>query len=120
MKIAVATDDFKTIPRKMLGRARFYAVFEWNSNGSVRLIEKRPNPYEKTLQRGKTFDVMDVLSDCGVFICRHVGKKGLERIQNAGIDIFLTTIESIEEAVRAYVLNSGGKVVKIESEHTNR
>ena len=120
MKIAVATDDFKTIPKKMLGRARFYAIFEWNENGSVRLVEKRPNPYEKTLQRGKTFDVMNVLSDCGVFICHRVGKKGIERIQKAGIRIFQTPVESIEEAIKAFVEKSGGKVVKIESEYENR
>jgi predicted Fe-Mo cluster-binding NifX family protein len=88
---------------------RSYAIFEWNENGSVRFLEMRPNPYEKTLQRGKTFDVMHVLSDCGVFICWHVGKKGVARIQDAGIDLFMTPIESVEEALHAYLRKNGGK-----------
>ncbi len=115
MKIAVATDDFETIPNKMLGRARFYAIYTWNENGVVRFVEKRPNPYEKTLQRGKTFDVLQVLSDCRVFISRHIGKRGIERIRNAGVDVFLTSEKSIEKAIQAYGLKIGGKVVKIQN-----
>jgi len=87
----------------MLGRAKYFAIFRVESNGTYVLSEKRPNPYEHTLQRGKTFDVMNVLSDCQVILSRSIGKKGIERMKKAGFRVILTKQPSIEEALTAFL-----------------
>ena len=103
MKIAIPTDDFQAIPRKMLGRAKYFAIYQVESNGEYFLSEKRANPYEHTLQRGKTFDVMKVLSDCQVIISRNIGKKGIERMKKAGFRVVLTKQLSIKEALGTFL-----------------
>lgn len=103
MKIAIPTDDFQTIPKKMLGRAKYFAIYQTDPNGNSQLIEKRNNPYELTLQRGKTFDVMNVLADCQVVISRHIGKKGIDRMRKAGFSVILTKQSTIENALKTYL-----------------
>ncbi len=103
MKIAIPTDDFQTIPRKMLGRAKYFVIYEVGLNGKCDLFEKRSNPYERTLQRGKTFDVMEVLKDCQIIISRNIGKKGIERMKKAGFRVILTKQLLITEALTTFL-----------------
>lgn len=48
--IAIPTDDGETIFPGMMGRAGQFYIFEIESGESIRLKEKRTNPYAKIMQ----------------------------------------------------------------------
>ncbi len=110
-RIAVATDDGKTIPVKMLGRAAKFLIFEL-TEGELYLAEVRENPYKDTAQRRKTLDVYDVLRDCSVVISAFIGKRGTERLRLRSIKMFFTR-GSIEEALRNFLKEEGLTEVKL-------
>ncbi len=101
LKIAVATNDHKTIPRGMLGRAAFFDIYEFDGQ-TFQLIEQRKNPYEKTLQRGKTYDVYEVIKDVQVVISHLVGKRGIPRLKEKGLVLIFKKgdIEQIFDEVK--------------------
>jgi len=88
-KIAVAVnDDEKTICPKMFGMAPKLAVYTYSPADGFRLLEVRPNPYEKTMQHQKTFDVYDLVHDCQALLSAHIGKRGIARLQDMGVRLF--------------------------------
>ena len=86
MKIAIPTNDGNNIFPKMLGQAKEFQIYEFENN-KIRFIEKRNNPFEKTLQPLKTLDVYDIISDCGIIISHIIGKKGIERLAERGLKL---------------------------------
>jgi len=72
----------------MLGMAKTMFIYEIENRMQFRLIEKRINPYESTLQHLKTLDVYELLHDCGIIISAKIGKKGINRLQERGIKLF--------------------------------
>jgi predicted Fe-Mo cluster-binding NifX family protein len=86
IRIAVPTNDEVTIFPKMLGMAEKMFVYEL-SGDHIKLLEKRTNPYAKTQQHLKTLDVYDLLHDCVIIISAHIGKKGIQRLQDRGIKL---------------------------------
>ena len=99
--IAVA-EDGESICRKMLGRAARYISVDLDEAGRVVHRSERINPYQDTLQRGKTFDVADLLADCQVLICRRIGRRGVPRLRDRGFELVFTTREWAEEALADY------------------
>lgn len=65
-------------------------------------FEKRPNPYEKTMQHLKTIDVYDLIRDCAVIISAHIGKKGITRLQERGMQLYFTK-GNIQEALEEWL-----------------
>jgi len=86
-KIAVPTNDGKTIFPKMLGMAKEMYIYKVITNKKFELIEKRANPYAHTMQHLKTLDVYDLISDCSVIISAHIGKKGITRLKKRGMEL---------------------------------
>ena len=86
IRIAVPTNDEVNIFPKMLGMADKVFIYEING-GQIKLIEKRYNPYAKTQQHLKTLDVYELLHDCEIIISAHIGKKGIQRLQERGIKL---------------------------------
>jgi len=86
IRIAVPTNDEVNIFPKMLGMADKVFIYEING-GQIKLIEKRNNPYAKTQQHLKTLDVYELLHDCEIIISAHIGKKGIQRLQERGIKL---------------------------------
>ena len=99
--IAVA-EDGESICRKMLGRAARYIIVGLDEAGRVVHRSERINPYQDTLQRGKTFDVADLLADCQVLICRRIGRRGVPRLRDRGFELVFTTRERADEALADY------------------
>lgn len=88
IKIAVPTNDERTVFPKMLGMAEKLFIYETADGKAFKLIEKRTNPYARTQQHLKTLDVYDLISDCSVIISGHIGKKGITRLQERGMALF--------------------------------
>jgi len=100
--IAIPTNDGKTIFPKMLGMAKYFYIYTTTrtSSGQFELVEKRPNPYEITMQHLKTLDIYTIINDCGVIIAASIGKKGIERLQEKGIKLFFKKGD-IQEALNS-------------------
>ena len=98
VRIAVPTNDGINIFPKMLGMAKEIFIYESENGTQFKLIEKRNNPFAETMQRLKTLDVYDLITDCSVIISMRIGKKGITRLQEKGMEIFFRK-GNIQEAV---------------------
>jgi len=88
MKIAVASNNGKEIFKGMLGMARAFYIYK-NNNKNFEFFEKRDNPYEKSLQHLKTLDVYELINDCSTVIAGKIGKKGIDRLKDRGMNVFI-------------------------------
>ena len=125
MKIAVITDDFKTISAHF-GRAQHYQVFTIE-DGKITAQESRSKashtqfaeqglhvhqPGENhgsdpaSQQRHGT--MMDAISDCQVLLARGMGMGAHNALTSRGIQPIITDIQEIQAAVEAYL---AGKIV---------
>ena len=102
IKIAIPTNDGTTIFPKMLGMAKEMFIYEVKDETQFKLVEKRTNPYERTMQHLKTLDVYDLIYDCSVIISAHIGKKGITRLQERGMELFFKK-GNIQEALEAWI-----------------
>jgi predicted Fe-Mo cluster-binding NifX family protein len=113
MKLAVPTNDGINIFPKMLGMAKYLFIYEIGNKDRFELVEKRNNPYEKTMQHLKTLDFYNLINDCSVIISSHIGKKGVERLQERGMNLLFLK-GNIEEAFNKakkelHILETKGK-----------
>ena len=106
--IAVPTNDEVTIFPKMLGMADKMFIYELNGE-KPKLLEKRNNPYAKTQQHLKTLDVYDLLHDCAIIISAHIGKKGIQRLEERGVKLLYkkgniqNALEGVIEELKPYI-----------------
>lgn len=118
MKVAVVTDDAKTISQHF-GRARFYKVYEIK-DGAIVGSEQRPKaghhvegaahqehraePHGHHHGDAATHNSMLAnIADCQVLIARGMGWGAHDAIERAGIKPYITDVESADEAVKAYI-----------------
>ena len=103
-RVAIAVDkDGKTIPRRMLGLAHAFLIVDWDATKGKELARSlRLNPYKTTQQRGKTYDVADVLSDCQTIICRYIGKRGIPRMEAQGFELIFTRCATADDALAEF------------------
>ena len=85
--VAVPSNDGITIYPKMLGMAKFFYIYKIVNNRKIVFLEKRSNPYETTMQHLKTMDVYTVINDCKVILSAYIGKKGIERLKQKGMEM---------------------------------
>ncbi len=88
VRVAVPTNDEINIFPKMLGMAKYIFIYEIENRTKFRLIGKRNNPFEKSMQHLKTLDAYDFINDCSIIISAHIGKKGIQRLQERGIKLY--------------------------------
>jgi predicted Fe-Mo cluster-binding NifX family protein len=86
--IAIPTNNETTLFPKMLGMAKYFHIYSTTDGKQFTFVEKRINPYEKTMQHLKTLDVYSVIRDCDIIIAALIGKKGIERLKERGIKLF--------------------------------
>ncbi len=101
LAIAVA-DDSGTISRGMLGRAAAFLIVDIDREGREIARQLRANPYQDTLQHGKTFDVADLLADCHTLISRRIGQAGVPRMEARGFKMVFTGQENADAALEEY------------------
>jgi predicted Fe-Mo cluster-binding NifX family protein len=130
MKIAAITDDGKTISQHF-GRARYYLVATVE-NGAVVQSELRdklghthfqnePHEVEQPGQwhglgqasHDKHVRMAEAIADCEALLCRGMGAGAYYSMEQRGIRPLVTDIESIEEALKAYI---GGTII----DHTEK
>lgn len=113
-RVAIAVDeDGKTIPRRMLGQAHAFLIVDLDATttkGKELARSLRLNPYKTTLQRGKTYDVADVLSDCQTIICRYIGKRGIPRMKARGFELIFTQCATADDALAEFIEDHFGHV----------
>lgn len=114
MKIAIGTDDGKTIRKGHFGSSRYYQVIEI-LNGEITGRELRANPHVEientTGHHGEAVKIVDLLKDCGLFIAGSMGKKSSAEIAANHIDCIITIFKTVDFAVSKYLLgeNEGFK-----------
>ncbi|MEJ5224584.1 MAG: NifB/NifX family molybdenum-iron cluster-binding protein [Anaerolineales bacterium] len=115
MKIAFATDNLTTISAH-LGRARHYLVVTVE-NGQVVSRETREKPSHQQHEHahdhhghedhkhdpGFHHRLVTPITDCQMVVARGMGKPALENVQAAGLQVVLTPLHTIEEALQAYL-----------------
>jgi len=118
MKVAVVTDDGKTISPHF-GMARFYKVYEVK-DGAIVGSEMRPKaghhaggephhdhgagPHGVSHADDATHNNMLAnVADCEVIITRGMGWGAHDAMEKAGLKPYITDKANIEEAVKAYV-----------------
>ena len=104
MKIAVGTDDKITIRRAHFGESKYYLIYEI-VNGKIHSKEFRENPHVCTGEHahGQAKKIIDLLQDCQLIIGRSMGAKSLKQLAEKNIEIFITKLENIEEAINLYL-----------------
>ena len=106
MKIAIGTDDKKTIRKGHFGESRYYLVIEI-LNAQIVGEELRENPYLESgkakKNHGQPEEIISLLHDCSLFMARNMGKKSLTEISSRKIDCIFTNIENIGQAISSYL-----------------
>jgi len=130
MKIAVITDNGNTVSQHF-GYAPYYMVFNVEGNKIVSQ-EKRDKAGHHNLGGGhqehhgqggrhgfdaasqsKHATMMDAISDCQLLIAGGMGYGAYEALKSRNIDVIITDVENIAEAVQLYL---EGKLVNLQEE----
>ena len=119
MKIAVVTDDHRTISAHF-GRAVSYEVFTI-SDGKITGQETHPKPAHNQFANephdepgyahgqgpaaeGRHTNMLEPIRDCQVLLARGMGQGAHDSLTRSGIQPILTDIPEIEQAVKAYMV----------------
>lgn len=110
MRIAIATDDLKTVRKGHFGDAEYFVIFEV-IEGKLKLVEKRENPYTDEKLGIKEHEnpekakmIAEFLKDCKVFIAHAMGRKNRKILEERGvIPFFAIPGTSVEEAALKYL-----------------
>ena len=106
MKVAIGTDDRKTVRKSHFGGSRYFVVIEI-LNAEVVGREVRDNPHvegQKTKKRhGEADAIIHLLEDCTLFMGRTFGKGSVDELSSRGVDCISTNIEEIDDAVCSYL-----------------
>jgi ubiquinone/menaquinone biosynthesis C-methylase UbiE/predicted Fe-Mo cluster-binding NifX family protein len=100
--VAIPSNDGITIFPKMLGMAKYMYIYAIEKEGNFKFIEKRTNPYEKTLQHLKTLDVYELIDDCDIILSASIGKNGIERLKEKRMNLFFKK-GNIQEALATLI-----------------
>jgi predicted Fe-Mo cluster-binding NifX family protein len=114
MKIAIASDDGKTIASHF-GRTRGFVIVE-AADGKIVNSEYRPNTFtgHATGAEGESQvadrhgPILSALADCQVVVARGMGRRIYDDLAGAGIEVFVTTEALAEKAAGQYLM---GKLV---------
>ncbi|HEX7319275.1 MAG TPA: NifB/NifX family molybdenum-iron cluster-binding protein [bacterium] len=109
MKIAIASDDGKTISSHF-GRTRGFVIFEIEGM-EIKKQEYRDNTFTGHARglegSNHSFDrhapILEALSDCGVVISHGMGRRIYDDLSNAKIEAFITEIEDVENALKLFL-----------------
>ncbi len=98
MKIAVGTDDGKTIRKGHFGSSRYYRIVEI-LNGEIASKELRRNSYVEaenaTRHHGQARQILDLLKDCGLFIASSMGKNPLLKLRLSTLTVLLLYLKQL-------------------------
>ncbi|MFO7889928.1 MAG: NifB/NifX family molybdenum-iron cluster-binding protein [bacterium] len=105
MKLAISTNNKKTISKDYFIQCNYYMVFEI-LNGEIVSEELRENPYsdKNTLtNHERTNKILDLLKDCTIFLGKQMEKESLDSIASKNIDIIITTKNNVKETIKFFL-----------------
>ncbi len=106
MKIAIGTDNKKMIGKGHFGQSLHYLIIEL-LNGEIVSREYRQNADATSehgqYHHGEAEKILELLSDCSLFMAKRMGKTSLDSLTAHGIDCIITEIEPIDRAVEQYL-----------------
>ncbi len=107
MKIAVGTDDGKTVREGRFCKSRHFMVIEI-LNAEIAEQSLMDNPHaiigkETEEGEGKIVSVMQLLKDCSLYMGRRFDEYALEATAAQGIDCISTHYNEIDDAVCFYL-----------------
>jgi len=112
--LAAATADGENIFPGMFGRSPYFDIYSIQNDKEFKYIKRVTNIYAKTLQHLKTYDVYNEVSNCHALLAARIGKKGQERLEDLGINIFFkkgNTDRAIHAIVKELCLKNSGKKI---------
>ncbi len=109
MKIAIASDDGKTIASHF-GRTRGFVVVD-AEGGKIVKSEYRPNTFtgHATGLEGESHaadrhgPILSALADCQIVVARGMGRRIYNDLAGAGKEVFVTTEALAEKAAEQYL-----------------
>ncbi|MFH0875363.1 MAG: NifB/NifX family molybdenum-iron cluster-binding protein [archaeon] len=106
MKIAIASDDKKTISHHF-GKALGFVVYDIQ-NGKAINNEYRQNIGKSNGECGSCnhSTMIENIKDCKTVICYGMGQRIYDDLQNAGVAAFVTDETNVENAVKKYLSHS--------------
>jgi len=121
MKIAVVTDDGKTISRHF-GRALYYLVVEVEAGNEIaRSLRDKMGHHEfsgteeKTIEQrgfGHGFDpasqkrheqMLNTINDCQVVIAGGMGRGAYQSMADTGKEVYVVSTQDVDQALDAYL-----------------
>lgn len=103
MKIAMGTDDNKTIRKGHFGESIYFAIFEI-LNGEIKSQEIRENPRAGgEVHHGESEKILDLLHDCELYMARSMGKRSMAKIAEKKVDCIITEFPDIDQALRKFL-----------------
>ena len=106
MKIAIGTDDKKTIRNGHFGQSLFYHIVEL-INGEIVSETYRENVHvqgaEGRLPHAQVEKIIDLLGDCSLFMAKNMGKTSLAQLAAHHIDCIITDIDILDQALSEYL-----------------
>jgi len=111
MKIAIGSDDQKTIRKKHFGESPYYIICEIVKNELAgKEVRENTSIDCHTSHHGQSGTVMNLLSDCQFFFGRSMGVKSMRNISRKGIKCLITDIETIDEAIICFLSREIGRI----------
>ncbi len=103
MKIAVGTDDLKTIRSGHFGESKYYKVFEVE-DGKIVHTTVIENPFlnedgAQEHHHGEAKNIMKLLRDCSVFLAKSMGMHSIPKLVQRGVKPVISQESSIEKAI---------------------
>jgi predicted Fe-Mo cluster-binding NifX family protein len=101
VKLAIATNDKRTIPKGHFGESRYFCVVDIEEPGPF-TEECRDNPLPAHDTPGKSSVILDLLGDCDVLIGRGFGRHFFSHARGAKQQAVLTPVSVIDDVVQAF------------------
>ena len=109
MKIAIASDDGRTITRHF-GRTKGFVIVDVEADRNFK-TEFIPNTFTHHATEGHAHGqhghshagILKALDGCGVVISRGMGRRLYEDLEHAGKQAFITSAEDVEQAINLYL-----------------
>ena len=104
MKIAIGTDDKKTIRKGHFCESRYFLVTEI-LNAQIVGQELRDNSCVVAGEdnQDQAERIIDILKDCAIFMAKSMEEKSLIEIRSRNLDCIITSIQEIDTAISSYI-----------------
>ncbi len=108
LRVALGSDDGKSILPDHMGQAKDFYVFDISEDGSSVLVDVRKNTSPKESRHGldeKRVSVMEILEDCDVFLASRMSPNFVKLRDRTKFQPVISKISDIEESMKLLAAN---------------